>query len=409
MRSINFFAKHCWPKKVASNCSSSAHSFYFHQFAHVGSTYRMGRLSKMDQESDFSKKDALLGYKILEVECPFPAKVLAAKRPISWNLAVGLGRGLSLHPSRTYMHKLALGSLRLNAVKVNYSGILGVFPNLLIIDYGASGDGKSPGLWLDTQVMHYLRKKILAVKVKAWQEAKDAYDNWDPKSKEKRPPEPGNKPVWDELYDGGSTGGLGQQMSENGGRAFLIKHEGRKYVYGLLQGGPAGSMDDLNALAEHVFAKNNPLNNQSKFRVENPHLVAYILMHLEESVPLFEKDQDSVAGLQRFRYGHLPAVVNKIHVDGDDAADGDEWYFNDVSFDNAILSLVNPLLIMDKLYEEDKKRSDETDGMYSALSGIHIMSWSAEAKKKSSRTSIPWSTRSAPHSRIWVQRLTLAS
>ena len=33
-----------------------------------------------------------------------------------------------------------------------YSGILGVFPNLLINQHGASGDGKSVALWYDTQV-----------------------------------------------------------------------------------------------------------------------------------------------------------------------------------------------------------------------------------------------------------------
>ena len=95
----------------------------------------------------------------------------------------------------------------------------------------------------------------------------------------------------------------------------MTKHEGKKWVAGLLQGGPAGSIDDLNALAEHAFAKNSPFNSQSKWRVENPHLCAYILMHGEEVVPLLDSDKDSVAGLQRFYYLHLPAVANKILPD----------------------------------------------------------------------------------------------
>ena len=173
--------------------------------------------SSADQEGEFSKKDAMLGYKLLLAESPFPVDAVRAARPLMWKLAEGLSQGLSLHPGRQFMHLMALGSLRLNAVKVDYSGILGVFPNLLLIDVGASGDGN-----------------------------------------------------------------------------------------------PAGSMDDINALAEHAFAKNNPLNTGSRYRVENPHLCSYFLMHLEELVPLLESGKDTTAGLQRFRYLHFPPVVCKI-------------------------------------------------------------------------------------------------
>ena len=74
------------------------------------------------------------------------------------------------------MHSLTRSSLRLNSVKVNYSGILGMFPNLLIMDVGASGDGKSIGLWMDTQCMHYLRITILKARMTEWEKAKKKYE-----------------------------------------------------------------------------------------------------------------------------------------------------------------------------------------------------------------------------------------
>ena len=140
-------------------------------------------------------------------------------------------------------------------------------------------------------------------------------------------------------------------------------------------------MDDLNALAEHAFAKNSPLNSQSKWRVENPHLCAYILIHAEELVPLLESDKDSVAGLQRFRYLHLPAVANKIRPEGADPEENGEQYCNNVSFDDAVLSAVHPELLLDRLYKQDVERHDEKDDktMFSALSGLHTMKWSNDA------------------------------
>ena len=38
----------------------------------------------------FTKKDALLGYKLMEEKNPFPADTLAASSPLQWKLATGL-------------------------------------------------------------------------------------------------------------------------------------------------------------------------------------------------------------------------------------------------------------------------------------------------------------------------------
>ena len=121
----------------------------------------------------------------------------------------------------------------------------------------------------------------------------------------------------DELYDAGSTVGLGQMMKTTAGRAVWLKHEARKLLKKLLEGGPSGSFDEINQVAEHAYYRNSPANDNSKFRIENPHLVAIWLLHLEElggclHAKSGKDDDDTVAGLARFFIAHFPAVTNKL-------------------------------------------------------------------------------------------------
>ena len=85
------------------------------------------------------------------------------------------------------------------------------------------------------QVLHFLRKTILKRLKKAWQKRSDTHNEWLEEGKVgPAPPEPGPQPKWEVLYDSGSTVGLGLQMKDNEGRAFLIKHEGKTWLINLL-------------------------------------------------------------------------------------------------------------------------------------------------------------------------------
>ena len=65
-----------------------------------------------------------------------------------------------MHPSCTYTHNLILNSLPLGAVQMKYGGILARHSNLLMLQEGEPGDGKSVALWLDVQVLsHYDQKR----------------------------------------------------------------------------------------------------------------------------------------------------------------------------------------------------------------------------------------------------------
>ena len=87
----------------------------------------------------------------------------------------------------------------------------------------------------------------------------------------------------DTLYDAGSTTGLGQLMNETEGRAVWLKHEARKLIKKLAEGGTIGSFDEINQIIEHAYYRNSPVNNNSKFCVDNPHLAALWLMHIEDT------------------------------------------------------------------------------------------------------------------------------
>ncbi len=85
-----------------------------------------------------------------------------------------------------------------------------------------------------------------------------------------------------------------------------LKHEARKLLRKLFEGGPSVSFDEINQVAEHAYYRNSPANENSKFSIENPHVIALWLVHLEELIPYLQtkpskdgKDEDdSVAGLQ---------------------------------------------------------------------------------------------------------------
>ena len=62
----------------------------------------------------------------------------------------------------------------------------------------------------------------------------------------------------------------------------------------------------------------------------------------------------------------------------------DDDYFNEVLFDDAVLSVVHPLLILERVFKQDVQRDDEVGDTkkFSELTGVHTLSWAPGAKKK---------------------------
>ena len=340
-----------------------------------------------------SKQEVAVAYALIERLAPFPCEGLGRHAPLQYKFSQAIARATSCHPGCAHTHFLTLSSARLNAVKMNYSDLLGVFPNLMFILTGASGDGKSIPLWLDTMVMHMLRKKEHQVAMKGYASALADYKAvMEGPSPPDRPLEEPKAPKEvDELYDAGTTVGLGQMMKATGGRAVWLKHETRKLLRRLMEGGSIGSFDELNQVAEHAYYRNSPANENSKFSIENPHMVALWLIHIEELLPFFhgkagsKEDEDTVSGLMRFFIVHFPPVINKLLPAGTPAeieklVETDE-YFNKLSFDQIASAWVNVLLILGRLYQQYQPREDEQNrpARYSKLLGLHTLEWEADA------------------------------
>lgn len=344
-----------------------------------------------DKSVVFTKQDSQLGYALIEASAPYPCDVMATQVPLQYKFAQGWARATSVHPGCAHSHILSLASSRLSAVKMNYSHLLGVFPNLMLILTGSSGDGKSVPLWLDTMVMHVYRKQEYKLAMAQYQRAIQKYNDWVEAGKNIPPVMEPKEPVHiDEVYDAGSTLGLGQMMKSTEGRAVWLKHEARKLIKKLMEGNTIGSFDELNQIAEHAYYRNSPANNNSKFCIENPHLVSIWLMHIEELVGLMvggtgKEDDDSVSGLMRFLIAHFPAVVNKLLPEGSPAEISKlietEDYFNMLTFDELASATVNVLILLVRLFPLNKQRADEGGAEFSKLLGQHTLPWQSGAWK----------------------------
>ena len=109
-------------------------------------------MGSKDKAIILSKQDVATAYALIERLSPYPCEPMERHVPLQYKFSIARARATSVHPGCAHAHLLALASSRLNAVKMNYSDLLGMFCNLLILMTGASGDGKSIPLWLDTMV-----------------------------------------------------------------------------------------------------------------------------------------------------------------------------------------------------------------------------------------------------------------
>ena len=144
-------------------------------------------------------------------------------------------------------------------------------------------------------------------------------------------------------------------------------------------------------MAEHAYYRNSPANDSSKFSIENPHVVALWLLHLEELVNCVSAKpaKDSVAGLARFFIAHFPAVTNKLLPAGTGSEEADkliesEEYFNKLTFDDIASASVNILLLLSRLFVQNEERKDEENRpeRYSKLLGLHVLPFDGDAWKE---------------------------
>lgn len=101
-----------------------------------------------------TENDVREATRLLESACPFPSESEAKNVPCSWQ-EVWLELEVRIKAASLFVHLLIMLSLVLNVVQVRYGGILGKFPNLVTLQHGEPGDGKSIALWLVLQVLYH--------------------------------------------------------------------------------------------------------------------------------------------------------------------------------------------------------------------------------------------------------------
>lgn len=177
--------------------------------------------------------------------------------------------------------------------------------------------------------------------------------------------------------------GLGQHMYQQDGCAILALHEGRTFLQQTFDGGPGGGIEELNMVAEHDVFKNSPANAGGKFFVRNPHLIALIMLHLEE-IAQQASQPDTVAGMSRFLMCKFPAVHCKIRPSSDgEAVRGEiEEYFNLLGYDQVVASMAHVLCITKLLFPHNEARDDEAQSKtFSKVSGLHTLPFVAAVKE----------------------------
>ena len=234
---------------------------------------------------------------------------------------------------------LILVSLTLNALQTRYGGILGKFPNLLMLQHGAPGEGKSVALWL-FQILYFFDELRTKAKLEKYRIQKEEHRLAAQDSPHEDAKDGPSKPEHsDSVHNKGTFLGMGATLEKQGGRGYLGLHEGKSWLSDASTDKPGDGFEDLNQLLDHDLYKNNPASG-ARFYVRNPHIVGSILLHLPELVRQAAQP-DTVAGMSRFLIGHFKSVAHKILPDGSPEdvqalLNEDPDYFNDLTYDEVV-------------------------------------------------------------------------
>lgn len=100
------------------------------------------------EEKGMTKPAIRMAYELMDTMNPFPCSSMEQKKPLMWKLSSALGRAASLHPSCMFVYTMMLVALTLNAVQVKYSGLLGRFSNILLLQAGLKTQRPLPLRWV---------------------------------------------------------------------------------------------------------------------------------------------------------------------------------------------------------------------------------------------------------------------
>ena len=203
-----------------------------------------------------SAADAQCAYRLIETRCPYPDAAMSRAAPHAWELCAALGRATSLSSACVFTHMLILVSLTLNALQTRYGGILGKFPNLLVLQHGAPGEGKSVALWLVFQILYFFDELRAKAKLEKYRVQKEEHRLAAQDSPHEDAKDGPSKPEHsDSVHNKGTFLGMGATLEKQGGRGHLGLHEGESWLSDASTDKPGGGFEDLNQLLDHDLYK----------------------------------------------------------------------------------------------------------------------------------------------------------
>ena len=232
---------------------------------------KVKKAAASEEPSPLSRADVRCASRLLDETNPFPTSAIAGATPLMWAVAEALARATSLHTACVYTHLMLVISLPLGAVQLKYGGILGRFCNMLVLQHGEPGEGKSVIAWLTRQILYYYDKKREESARGVYKEELKKYKEWKEGGSLGEPVcEPQKEAPKDSVFNKGTFIGLGNFLKHQDGAAFLCLDEGKTWLPQAFGEGPGGGVDDLNQIYDHDLYKNHPGNTQNQFYVLTP-------------------------------------------------------------------------------------------------------------------------------------------
>ena len=133
--------------------------------------------------------------------------------------------------------------------------------------------------------------------------------------------------------------------SKNKGRAFAALHEAKTLLAKVVSEAPGFDPQALNKIYDRDEISNTVMGSSSRFQMDHPWVVFFLVLHLEELKGIFGDGKDTCNVLARFDFFHRASLVPDLED------------FNDYSADDAIEFVTDVLQLIQASYPKlDRKQ-----------------------------------------------------
>ena len=140
------------------------------------------------------------------------------------------------------------------------------------------------------------------------------------------------------LVDMGTLYGYLLRASQNKGRAFAALHEAKTLLAKVVAEAPGFDPQALNKIYDRDEISNTVMGTSSRFHMDHPWVIFFLVLHLEELKTVFGDGKDSCNILARFDFFHRQSLVPDLED------------FNDYSADEAIGFVTDVLQLIQASY-----------------------------------------------------------